>query len=110
MPNTKKASSSFKKSESYSPRNNQERLLVKALLSAKDEAEMTNLLRDLLTIAEIEEFANRIKIVKLLLEGHSYIEIAHEVKTSTTTVTRVAHWLYNGCGGYYNVLRRVLKK
>jgi TrpR-related protein YerC/YecD len=97
------------KKEAYKPSNEREKLLVKVLASLKTEAEVGALLRDMLTLAEIEEFANRITIVKLLAEGLPYLEIAKEVGTSTTTVTRVAHWLYNGCGGYQSILK-ILKK
>lgn len=110
MANIRKAASAeYKKKESYKPKNDREKLLVRVLTSMKTEGEMTALLRDMLTSAEIEEFANRITIVKLLNEGFPYLEIANKVGTSTTTVTRVAHWLYNGCGGYQSILK-LLKK
>ena len=110
MANIRKAASTeFKKSESYKPQNSREQLLVKALTSLKTEDEVSALLRDMLTPAEIEEFANRITIVKLLDEGLPYLEIAKTVGTSTTTVTRVAHWLYSGCGGYQSLLKKLRK-
>lgn len=110
MANIRKAASAeFKKSESYKPQNKREELLVKALTSLKTEDEVAALLRDMLTPAEIEEFANRITIVTLLDEGLPYLEIAKKVGTSTTTVTRVAHWLYNGCGGYQSLLKKLRK-
>jgi len=95
--------------EVYKPKNEKERLLIKAFASIKSADEAAALLRDLLTPAEIEEFANRLTIAKLLTKGLSYLEIAKQVGTSTTTVTRVAHWLYNGCGGYSSVLNKILK-
>lgn len=110
MANIRKATSAtYHKEESYIPRNERELLLMKALTLLKTEREVAALLRDLLTPAEIEEFANRIMIVKLLNEGLPYLEIAKEVGTSTTTVTRVAHWLYNGCGGYQSLLKKLKK-
>ena len=110
MANARKAvSSEYKKLEVYIPQNEREKLLVKILTSLKTESEVAALLRDMLTPAEIEEFANRITIVKLLNEGLPYLEIAKKVGTSTTTVTRVAHWLYNGCGGYQSVLKKLKK-
>lgn len=110
MANVRKAASSeYKKLEVYIPQNEREKLLVKILTSLKTESEVAALLRDMLTPAEIEEFANRITIVKLLSEGLPYLEIAKKVGTSTTTVTRVAHWLYNGCGGYQAVLKKLKK-
>jgi TrpR-related protein YerC/YecD len=90
--------------ESYKPRNDKERRLIKAFASLKSKEEVSNFLRDLLTITEIEEFANRLEMVRLLLKGYSYLKIAKETGASTTTVTRVAHWLNHGCGGYRLVI------
>lgn len=84
--------------------------LFKAIVSIRDETEAANFFRDLLTIAEISEFANRWQMVKLLTEGKSYVEIAKTLNVSTTTVTRVAHWLHHGMGGYNSVAERVFKK
>lgn len=97
----------FLKTESYSPRNEKEKALVKAFLKLQNEAEGANFLRDLLTLPEIEEFANRLEIAGLLLKGGSYKRIAKISGVSTTTVTRVAHWLFKGCGGYWNILKRL---
>lgn len=94
----------FSKNEKYIARNEKEKLLAQSFLKLKTEIEVTNFLRDLLTLPEIEEFANRMEIARLLKQGISYLEIARKTKVSTTTVTRVAHWLFNGCGGYQKVL------
>lgn len=91
--------------QSYKPKNAREKFLVKAFLKLKTEQEVANFLRDLLTIKEIEEFANRLEMARLLKKGWSYKKIARETKTSTTTVTRVAHWLFRGSGGYQKVLK-----
>lgn len=72
----------------------------------KNEKDTTAFLRDLLTTAEIEEFANRLEIAKQILEGKSYQEVSDTTNTSTTTVTRVARWLFHGCGGYMKVLKQ----
>lgn len=77
--------------------------LFRAILSLKTPEDAANFFRDLLTMAEIKEFTNRWQMVKLLTEGKPYLEIANKLKTSTTTVARVAHWLHNGLGGYKNV-------
>jgi TrpR-related protein YerC/YecD len=84
--------------------------LFKAILSLKNTNEASNFFRDLLTIAELKEFANRFKIAKLLFENkYSYSEIAKKCSVSTTTVTRVAHWLHHGMGGYSSLLTRLKK-
>lgn len=101
----------FEQLEKYQPGSEKEQNLVKAFASLKNEDEAGALLRDLLTSAEISEFSNRLEIARLLLkEKMSYQEIAKEIGTSTTTVTRVAHWLFKGCGGYWTVLQRLFNK
>jgi uncharacterized protein YerC len=47
-------------------------------------------------------------VVKLLDQGLPYQEIARRSGASTTTVTRVAHWLRHGEGGYRTALDRRL--
>ena len=99
----------MKSGEKYSPRNEKEKTLVSAFLKLKTDKEMANFLRDLLTIKEIEEFANRLEMARLLKKGLSYKRIAQKLGVSTTTVTRTAHWLFRGCGGYNIVLDRLSK-
>jgi TrpR-related protein YerC/YecD len=86
--------------------------LIKAIDACQNEEETTNFIRDVFTLNELKEAANRFQIAKLLwLGGKSYVEIAEECKTSTTTVTRVADWLYNrGYDGYQIVLERFYPK
>ena len=91
--------------QDYKPNNDKERFLAKAFLKLKTEKEVANFLRDLLTIKEMEEFANRLEMARLLKQGLSYKVIAKKLKVSTTTVTRTAHWLFHGCGGYEKVLK-----
>jgi len=97
----------FIQQESYRARNERERKLMQAFLSCKNEKEMSALLRDLLTFSEIVEFANRLEMARLLKRGHSYQEVADKIGVSTTTVTRVAHWLFQGCGGYWKTLKKL---
>ena len=98
--------SKYKQEEKYKPRNKKEEFLMKVLAHIKNEKDMATLIRDLMTLAEIEEFANRLEMAKLLVKGESYQSIADKIRVSTTTVTRVAHWLYSGCGGYQKVLKK----
>lgn len=95
---------------SYVPQSRIEKQFVKVFMNLKKEQDIANFLRDLLTPAEIEEFSNRLEIARLLSKGKlSYLEIADKVGTSTTTVTRVAHWLFRGCGGYVAALKKEAK-
>lgn len=85
------------------------RELFEAVLALRTPTEAANFFRDLLTLPELSEFANRWQIVKRLVRGDSYASIAKELNVSTTTVTRVAHWLNNGMGGYKAIAQRILK-
>lgn len=83
--------------------------LFKAVLQLKSKTEVVAFFRDLLTLPELKEFTNRWQIVKLLYQGKSYLEIAEKLEVSTTTVTRVAHWLNHGMGGYKKVADKLFK-
>lgn len=74
--------------------------LAQALTLIKDTKEMENFLRDLCTLEELDELSSRWEIVLMLNAGKTYREIAGLVGVSTTTVTRIAHWLNHGEGGY----------
>jgi TrpR-related protein YerC/YecD len=86
--------------------------LIEALASLKTDKEIRAFLRDVFTLSEIKEAANRFQIAKALwLGGQSYLEIANKFHTSTTTVTRVARWLnHQKYGGYRTVLFRLYPK
>ncbi len=90
----------------------QDKELIKGLSRLESEKEIAAFLRDLLTPAEIEEFSRRFQIAKLLwTTTRSYSDIADLVRTSTTTVTRVSHWLYKEqWQGYAVVLERLYGK
>lgn len=84
--------------------------LFNAILTIKSKTEAANFFRDLLTVPELIEFANRWQIVKRLVAGEPYLSISKQLKVSTTTVTRVASWLNNGMGGYKAVSSRVFNR
>ena len=80
--------------------------LCDALLTLESRAEMERFLRDLCTLAELEAMAHRWEVARLVDKGLPYLEIAQKTGASTTTVTRVAHWLRHGDGGYRLALDR----
>mgnify|MGYP001611280421 CR=1 FL=1 len=84
--------------------------LFEAVLLLKSPDQAAAFFRDLLTIAELKEFANRWQVVQLLYEGFTYETIAKRLMISTATVTRVAHWLHHGLGGYKAVADRTFPK
>ncbi len=63
-------------------------------------------LRDLCTLSELQAMAHRWHAARLLDEGRAYHEVATRTGASTTTVTRVAHWLRHGEDGYRLALDR----
>ncbi len=81
--------------------------LYKAILSLKNEKEADKFLRDLLTEAEISEFANRWKAARMLDEKVQYEIIVRETGMSSTTIARISKWLNNGMGGYKLMLKRM---
>jgi TrpR-related protein YerC/YecD len=80
--------------------------LFEAIRSLEGTDEVERFLRDLCTLSELEAMAHRWEVVKLLDLGLPYQEIARRTGASTTTVTRVAHWLRHGEGGYRTALDR----
>lgn len=84
--------------------------VFEVLARTHSEAETANLMRDLCTIAELTAMADRWQMALLIDQGVSYREIAKKLGTSTATVTRVAHWIANGEGGYKKALRNRRKK
>ena len=91
------------------PTSNHKKLFA-AILKLKNINEAVKFFRDLLTIGEINDFAQRWKIARLLNKGLPYSEVAQKTKASTTTVSRVAHWLHHGRGGYKLILKRFEKE
>jgi TrpR-related protein YerC/YecD len=73
-------------------------------LETEDEAE--RFFRDLCTLAELEAMAHRWQVAQLVDEGLPYHEVSRRTGASTTTVTRVAHWLRHGEDGYRLALDR----
>ena len=82
------------------------RELFDAILALETRAEVEAFFRDLCTLSELEAMAHRWQVARLLERGLSYLEISERTGASTTTVTRVAHWLRHGEGGYRAALDR----
>ena len=82
------------------------RTLFQTIVSLETKAEAEHFFRDLCTLSELEAMAHRWQVARLLERGLPYLEIAERTGASTTTVTRVAHWLRHGEGGYRLALDR----
>lgn len=83
------------------------RALLGALLALGDEGDAAAFLRDLCTMGEIHDLAQRWAVVRMLDEGLHYGEISQRTGASTATITRIASWFHHGEGGYRRVLERV---
>lgn len=80
--------------------------LLDALLALPDREEAAAFLRDLCTLGELRDLAQRWAVVRLLDEGLHYSEISRRTGASTATITRIASWLHHGEGGYARALER----
>lgn len=74
--------------------------LCKSFALLNDEKSVEALLRDVCTLSELTEMSGRIEAASLLKEGLSYREINKKTGVSTATITRIAHWMKHGMGGY----------
>ena len=81
--------------------------LVSSLTGIRSEDVMRRFLRDLCTVAELDAMGQRLQVASLVEQTVPYAEISRLTGASTATVTRVAHWLRYGEGGYREVLKKV---
>ena len=63
-------------------------------------------LRDLCTLGELHDMAQRWAVVRMLDAGLHYADISKRTGASTATITRIASWLHHGEGGYRAMLER----
>lgn len=80
--------------------------LFEAVTALKTETECKNFLRDLCTLAELKAMSERWQVAKQVKKGTPYRTISKQTGVSTATITRVAHWLHHGEGGYKLLLDR----
>lgn len=85
--------------------------LFEAMKLLKDPAETEDFLSDLCTPAELNAMAERWKIARLLWSRkYSYRDISEITGASTTTVGRVARFLFQESNqGYLNLINRLEK-
>jgi TrpR-related protein YerC/YecD len=80
--------------------------LLAAVLRLDTRAEAESFFRDLCTLGELRDMAQRWAVVRLLDQGMHYAEISRRTGASTATITRIASWLNHGEGGYRLMLER----
>ncbi len=83
--------------------------LAESLAGVRTVDQMKSVLRDLCTVAELDAMGQRLQVAGLVNDGVPYQEISRRTGASTATVTRVAHWLRYGEGGYLSILKKVKK-
>lgn len=88
-------------------KNNDMTKLYNVLAELSDPKEIAQLLRDLLTLEELQEAGRRLAVAERLNNGETQRSIAAQAGVSTATVSRVNSWLHHGTGGYQLALKRM---
>ncbi len=81
--------------------------LIDVILRLDDREDAGRFLRDLCTVGELHDMAQRWAVVRMLDAGLHYAEISRRSGASTATITRIASWLNHGEGGYRDQLARL---
>ena len=81
--------------------------LQKAIVSIDDISICEEFLKDLFTVTEMEQFAQRLRAAKLLLEGQTYAQIIAKTDISSATLSRVSNCVRHGNGGYKSVIEKI---
>ena len=78
--------------------------LFGAITALESVEQCSRFFRDLCTLTELQAMAERWEVAGLVARKVPYREISRRTGVSTATVTRVAHWVRFGEGGYRSVL------
>jgi len=81
--------------------------LFGAILTLETREETERFFRDLCTLNELRDLAQRWAVVRMLESGLHYAEISRQTGASTATITRIASWLNHGEGGYRTMLDKL---
>ncbi len=81
--------------------------LFTAILRLETIDETERFFRDLCTLNELRDMAQRWAVVRLLDSGLHYADISRRTGASTATITRIASWLNHGEGGYRSMLEKL---
>ncbi len=81
--------------------------LFKAIIRLDSVDEAERFFRDLCTLNEIHDQAQRWAVVRMLDSGLHYADISRRTGASTATITRIASWLNHGEGGYRAMLDKL---
>ena len=81
--------------------------LFEAILRLETTDETERFFRDLCTLNELRDMAQRWAVVRMLDAGLHYADISRRTGASTATITRIASWLNHGEGGYRAMLDKL---
>lgn len=81
--------------------------LFEAVASLEDRQECARFFRDLCTLGELRAMAERWEVAQMVAQEIPYRRIHELTGVSTATITRIAHWVNHGEGGYRLMLRRM---
>lgn len=81
--------------------------LFDAMSRLRGREEYALFFRDLCTMGELTAMAERWQVARLVAREIPYREIHRLTGVSTATITRIAHWLRYGEGGYRMMIRRL---
>ena len=81
--------------------------LFDTILNLKNKEECRAYLKDLCTVKELQDMAQRLDTAILLSQGYSYKKIMEQVDVSTATIGRVSKCLNYGAGGYRTVIDKL---
>ncbi len=84
--------------------------LRKAVIAIDSDGLCAAFFSDLFTATETEQFAQRLRAAKLLLEGKTYAQIIAETDISSATLSRVSNCVRRGNGGYEKVIKKITEK
>ena len=82
-------------------------LLFKAICSIESPEECFAFFKDLCTVREIQDMAQRFATAFQLNRGKNYAEITAELGVSSATIVRVNNCLKYGDGGYRSIMAKM---
>ena len=87
--------------------NEQTDLFFDCLLALENRDECYKFFEDICTAKEIDSISQRVKVAKMIKEGHVYVKITKETGASTATISRVRRSLDYGNDAYSMVFDRI---
>ena len=84
--------------------------LKKAIVAIDDETLCEDFFKDLFTVTETEQFAQRLRAAKLLIEGNTYSQIISKTEISSATLSRVNNCVRHGSGAYKKIIGKIEDK